>query len=53
MRDLQAQLAADPQVRAAWLAGSFGRGIADRYSDIDLHLLLRDVAAFRAARGHG
>lgn len=46
--DLQPQLAADPNVRAAWLTGSFGRGVADRYSDIDLHLLLSDVDAFRA-----
>ncbi|MFO7632247.1 MAG: nucleotidyltransferase domain-containing protein, partial [Caldilinea sp.] len=47
LRDLQTKLAADPQVRAAWLAGSFGRGNADRYSDVDLHLLLSDAAAFR------
>jgi hypothetical protein len=45
--DLQRQLAADLNVRAAWLTGSFGRGVADRYSDIDLHLLLGDVDAFR------
>lgn len=30
----------DGRVRAAWLAGSFGRGDADAYSDIDLHILL-------------
>lgn len=46
--NLQPQLAADPNVHAAWLTGSFGRGVADRYSDIDLHLLLSDVDAFRA-----
>ena len=46
--DVQEKLAGDPQVRAAWLTGSFGRGVADRYSDIDLHLHLHDVAAFRA-----
>ena len=45
--DVQEKLAGDPQVRAAWLTGSFGRGVADRYSDIDLHLYLHDVAAFR------
>jgi len=45
--DVQEKLAGDPQVRAAWLTGSFGRGVADRYSDIDLHLHLGDVAAFR------
>lgn len=47
LTDLQPQLVADPNVRAAWLAGSFGRDRADRYSDIDLHLLLSDVDAFR------
>ncbi len=36
---LQARLADDVRVEAAWLAGSFGRGDTDRYSDIDLHLL--------------
>ena len=46
---LRARLDGDPQVLAAWLAGSFGRGNADRYSDIDLHLLLADVYAFRAS----
>lgn len=29
----------DERVQAAWLAGSFGRGDADVYSDIDLHVL--------------
>lgn len=33
-------LADDERVRAAWLEGSFGRGDADRYSDVDLHVLL-------------
>lgn len=33
-------LVEDPRVRAAWLEGSFGRGDADRYSDVDLHVLL-------------
>ena len=31
---------ADPRIRAAWLAGSFGKGIADRWSDVDAHLLI-------------
>ena len=48
LADLQTHLLADPSVLAAWLAGSFGRNRADRYSDIDLHLLLADVAAFRS-----
>ena len=48
LADLRGRLDGDGQVQAAWLAGSFGRGNADRYSDIDLHLLLADVDAFRA-----
>lgn len=32
----------DPRILAGWLEGSLGRGNADRYSDIDLHLLLSD-----------
>lgn len=47
LADLRRRLDSDAQVRAAWLAGSFGRGNADRYSDIDMHLLLADVDAFR------
>jgi hypothetical protein len=38
----------DERIHAAWLEGSFGRGIADRYSDIDAHLLV-DAAASDAA----
>src|SRR5262245_16873926 len=30
----------DDRIQAAWLAGSFGTGRADDYSDIDLHLLV-------------
>lgn len=43
-------LRSDPRIRAAWLAGSLGRGDADRYSDIDLHVVLveADLAAFQA-----
>lgn len=36
----------DQRVRAAWLKGSFARGEADEWSDIDLHLLIRDQARF-------
>jgi hypothetical protein len=32
--------ATDERIHAAWLEGSFGRGIADRYSDVDAHLLV-------------
>jgi hypothetical protein len=30
----------DPRIRAAWLAGSYGKGIDDRWSDVDAHLLI-------------
>lgn len=36
------QLEADDRVRAAWLAGSLGRGDADDLSDIDLWLAVSD-----------
>lgn len=42
IKHLQAKAATDDRVRAAWLAGSFGRDIADRYSDVDTHVLLVD-----------
>jgi predicted nucleotidyltransferase len=47
---LENLLRSDPRIRAAWLEGSLGRGNADRYSDIDLHVLLAesDLAAFQA-----
>ena len=50
LEQLTAMLRTDPHIRAAWLAGSLGRGDADRYSDIDLHVLLveADLAAFQA-----
>ncbi|HQY91369.1 nucleotidyltransferase domain-containing protein [Caldilinea sp.] len=48
LADLQAKLENDARVLAAWLEGSFGRGSADRYSDIDLHLLLREAGAFHS-----
>ncbi|MBX3000330.1 MAG: hypothetical protein KF893_17535 [Caldilineaceae bacterium] len=41
--------AADERIHAAWLEGSFGGGIADRYSDIDAHLLV-DAACLDAFR---
>ena len=46
---LQSALEANPTVKAAWLTGSFGRGNADRFSDIDLNLWLNanDVDEFR------
>src|SRR5262245_58646627 len=36
----RAKAEADSRVRAAWLEGSFGRGNADRYSDLDFHLMV-------------
>lgn len=46
---LAAKFEADDRIKAAWLEGSFGRGNADRYSDLDIHLLLAQdyVEAFR------
>jgi predicted nucleotidyltransferase len=35
-------LASDGRVRAVWLSGSFGRGEADEWSDLDLHLAVDD-----------
>ena len=37
---LTAAAETDPRIRAAWLAGSYGKGIADRWSDVDAHLLI-------------
>lgn len=38
-------LARDERFVAAWLAGSFGRGTADEWSDLDLWVVVSDVAA--------
>lgn len=45
-------LEADERVVAAWLAGSFGRGTQDAWSDLDLHVVVRDdaLAAWLGAR---
>ena len=42
---LAAKADADPRIRAAWLTGSYGKETADRWSDVDGHLLV-DPAAF-------
>jgi predicted nucleotidyltransferase len=42
---LKSYLKADRRICAAWLEGSLGRGDADRYSDVDLHLLVDASAA--------
>jgi len=39
---ITATLEADPRVVAAWLSGSFGRGVDDAWSDLDLHLAVAD-----------
>jgi hypothetical protein len=51
LQALQSALQSHPAVKAAWLTGSFGRGNADRYSDIDLNLWLdgSELDAFRQA----
>ena len=41
---LAAEAEDDPRVRAAWLAGSFGKGKGDRWSDVDAHLLIEPSA---------
>lgn len=41
---LTAKAEKDPRIRAAWLAGSFGKGVADRWSDVDAHLLVESSA---------
>ena len=46
---LAAKAEADPRIRAAWLAGSFGKETADRWSDVDAHLLI-DRAALEEFR---
>ena len=35
--------ASDAHILAVWLEGSFGTGAADRYSDIDIHLLVTEA----------
>ncbi len=50
MRDLVERARADSRVLALWLQGSFATGRADRYSDVDAHLLTGhdDDDAFRS-----
>jgi predicted nucleotidyltransferase len=45
-------LHADPRVRSAWLSGAFGRGEADAWSDLDLHIAVvnDELVGFWAAR---
>lgn len=50
IQSLTTAVETDPRIRAAWLAGSFGKGIADRWSDVDAHLLIdpAQIDAFKA-----
>lgn len=38
-------LLAEPEVEAAWLSGSLGSGLGDKFSDVDIMVLARDGAA--------
>jgi hypothetical protein len=49
LHKLQFALEANRAIKGAWLSGSFGRGNADRYSDIDLNLWL-DAAELESFR---
>lgn len=42
LRRLVKTLRSMPSVRGAWLSGSFGRGEADEWSDLDLHVAVAD-----------
>jgi predicted nucleotidyltransferase len=50
---LREVLAADARVEAVWLAGSFGRGVGDAWSDIDVLAVVaqEDIAACLAEYG--
>ena len=42
LRRIMQELDADERVAAAWLTGSIGRGEADAWSDLDLHIAIHD-----------
>jgi hypothetical protein len=50
LRAFTSKVEVDRRIGAAWLEGSFGRGNPDRYSDLDIHLLLTeaDLHTFKA-----
>lgn len=52
LRRISRVLAGDPRVVAVWLSGSFGRGQADAWSDLDLHVAVADeqLPSFLAER---
>ena len=37
-------MSADPRVRGLWLTGSFGAGLADEHSDVDVFVLVHEAA---------
>lgn len=43
----------DTRIRGAWFGGSLARGIADEWSDLDLHVLVPDPAAVDGAAWMG
>lgn len=45
LQTLTEKVKADPRFLAVWLEGSLGRGNADRYSDVDVHVLLLEADA--------
>src|SRR4051812_20392411 len=49
LEKFKAKAGNDSRVQAVWIEGSFGTGKADRYSDLDLHVLVRpeDFPEFR------
>ncbi len=50
IQTLTSHVEADSRIKAAGSKGSFGRGNADRYSDLDIHVLLdeSDMHDFKA-----
>lgn len=47
---IAAALEADPEIQAAWLGGSLGRGAGDAFSDVDLVALTEAGAAARVGQ---
>ena len=48
LRMLLTSSADDERIRSVWLEGSLARGIADDWSDLDLHLAVTDPESFAA-----
>jgi aminoglycoside phosphotransferase (APT) family kinase protein len=45
-------LAREPEIAAAWVAGSLGEGAGDRWSDVDVHIAVEDSVFERVAGDH-